>query len=223
MIIEKYGIRLRSLNEEDLEIVRTARNSEYIRSRMMYQNIISPEQQWAWYQSLDPKCDVYMVIEYSGIPRGIINVKNIDYNNDASESGLFFWDQEVLQSHVPVVTSWLAAEAGYLLLRGKQTIVHVLKNNNAAIDFNIDQGYSILEDTGEVVLMQQTRKLFSEATLSKRQSYLQTIASTPLLMLSFGDHNQDDFREINLMNYLKLFGVAPVKQSGRTFWFEVDF
>jgi len=223
MIIEKYGIKLRSLNSYDLEMVRTARNSDYIRNRMMYKNIISPEQQLNWYRSLDPARDVYMIIEYNGIPRGIINVKNIDYKNDASESGLFFWDAEVLQSHVPVVTSWLAAEAGYLLLGGKQTLVHVLNNNVAAIEFNSDQGYSILQDTGDVVLMRQTKKSFSEKTFSKRQSYQQSIGSTPLLMLSFGDHEQDDFRESNLMNYLKLISVTPVKQSGKSFWFEVNF
>ncbi len=223
MIIEKYGIRLRSLNADDLEMVRTARNSDYIRSRMMYKNIISPEQQLNWYRSLDPARDVYMMIEYNGIPRGIINVKNIDYKTDASESGLFFWDTEVLQSHLPVVTSWLASEAGYLLLGGKQTLVHVLKNNRAAIDFNTDQGYSILQEAEDVVLMLQTKKSFSGKTLSKRQSYQQSIGSSPLLMLSFGDHDQDDFREINLMNYLNLIGVTPVKQSGRTFWFEAEF
>jgi len=42
-------------------------------------------------------------------------------------------------------------------------------------------------------------------------------------MLSFGDHEQDDFRQTNLMNYLQILGVSPVRQSGRTFWFEVNF
>ena len=111
MIIEKYNIRLRSLNTPDLEMVREARNSDYIRSRMMYQNIISPEQQLQWYRSLDPAGDVFMIIEYGEKPRGMINVKNIDYKNDSSESGVFFWDKEVLQSFVPVMTSWLAAES----------------------------------------------------------------------------------------------------------------
>ena len=49
MIIEKYNIRLRSLNMHDLEMVRGARNSDFIRSRMMYREIISPEQQLQWY------------------------------------------------------------------------------------------------------------------------------------------------------------------------------
>ena len=223
MIIEKYNIRLRSLNTPDLEMVREARNSDYIRSRMMYQNIISPEQQLQWYRSLDPAGDVFMIIEYGGKPRGMINVKNIDYKNDSSESGVFFWDKEVLQSFVPVMTSWLAAESGYLLLGGQQTLIHVLKNNKTAIEFNQSQGYKIIQDDGEIVLMRQSRNSFSQATLPDRMKYIGTNHASPHLMLSFGDHEQDDFRQTNLMNYLKLLNVSSVKQSGRSFWFDVAF
>ncbi|KAF5033992.1 hypothetical protein DSECCO2_600860 [anaerobic digester metagenome] len=223
MIIEKYNIRLRSLNMHDLEMVRGARNSDFIRSRMMYREIISPEQQLQWYRSLDAAADVFMIIEYDGKPRGMINVKNIDYTNDSSESGVFFWDKEVLNSFVPVMTSWLAAESGYLLLGGQQTLIHVLKNNKNAIEFNQGQGYRIIQDAGDVVLMRQTKSSFSQATLSDRMKYIRTNNANPHLMLSFGDHDQDDFRQTNLMNYLKLLGVSPAKQSGRTFWFEVAF
>jgi len=223
MIIEKYDIRLRSLNEQDLEMVRVARNSDYIRNRMRLRSIISEDQQQQWYRSLDPARDVYMIIEYDGKARGIVNVKNIDYSMDSSESGLFFWDTGVLQSFIPVITSWLAAESGYLLLGGQQTQIHVLKSNATAIDFNINQGYTVVSDDGEVVLMQQTKKSFSAVTLKSRLSFLQSTLSTSQLMLHFGDHEQDDFREKNLMNYLKLIEVTPARQSGRTFWFDVDF
>lgn len=223
MIIEKYNIRLRSLNEEDLEMVRKARNSDYIRSRMIYQKIISPEEQMHWYHSLNPATDIFMIIEYDEKPRGMINVKNIDYQHDLSESGVFFWDKEVLQSFVPVMTSWLAAESGYLLLGGQQTLIHVLKNNKTAIDFNRKQGYEITKEMENIVLMRQTRKSFSQATLSERTKFLQTNKKSSQLKLCFGDHTQDDFRMNHLLSYLKILGVSAIKQSGQTFWFEIDF
>jgi len=94
MIIEKFNIRLRSLCESDLEQVRKARNSDFIREKMIFREFISTERQLSWYRSLNPANDIYMVIEYDGKPRGMINVKNINYQNDESESGLFFWDHD---------------------------------------------------------------------------------------------------------------------------------
>jgi len=190
---------------------------------MIFREFISTERQLSWYRSLNPANDIYMVIEYDGKPRGMINVKNINYQNDESESGLFFWDHDVLQSPVPVLTSWLGAESGYLLLGGQFNTIHVLKENKTALDFNIKMGFCITDENENAYILRQSKKSFSEATLAERNKYLQLTGGNRQLMLSFGDHEQDDFRQTNLANYLKIITVLPEKQQGRTFWFDVDF
>ena len=53
MIIRKYGISLERLTEEDIELVRQHRNSEFIRKRMFYQKMITEEEQKKWFQSIN--------------------------------------------------------------------------------------------------------------------------------------------------------------------------
>ncbi|MPM15160.1 hypothetical protein SDC9_61526 [bioreactor metagenome] len=223
MILEKFDIKLRSLSQCDLEMVRTARNSDFIRNRMIYREIISPEMQQHWYNSLDPANDIYLIVEHNEKPRGLINIRNIRYDHDENESGVFFWDNEALQSHLPVITSWLAGEAGYHLLGGQQTTVQVLKSNKQAFEFNQSIGFQIISETEHLYIMQQTKESFSQSTLDGRNRYLAQTGGDKLLKLSFGDHPQDDFRQSGLLNFHQIIKVSPVRQIDRVFWYNVDF
>jgi len=223
MILEKFDIKLRSLSQNDLEIVRKARNSDFIRNRMIYREIITPEMQQLWYDALNPATDIYLIVEHDKKARGLINTRNINYDKGENESGVFFWDEEALQSHLPVITSWLAGEAGYVLLGGKQTSVQVLKSNKQALEFNMNIGFRITGETENLCFMQQTKESFSHKTLESRNRYLELTGGDKLLKLSFGDHPQDDIRQAGLFNYHQILKVEPVRQEGRSFWYEVNF
>ena len=86
MIIERYGITLKSLGVEDLETVRVWRNSDLVRPYMFYQEIISKSEQESWFSKLEPLNDFYFIIEYKQKPIGLINLKNIDWQETLSNS-----------------------------------------------------------------------------------------------------------------------------------------
>ena len=158
MILRKYGIELRSLAKTDLELVRQMRNSEYVRRRMLYKKEISKEKQLDWFDSLQADRDFYFIIEQSKKPCGLINIKNVDYENQKSESGLFIWDQNILKSHIPVLASWVLSEAGYGILNGPGTEIRVLKSNTEAIRFNQKMGFNIIKENNDIVFMYQSKK-----------------------------------------------------------------
>ena len=64
--IEKYGIRLRQVQESDIEQVRKWRNAPHVREAMEFRDKITPEMQAIWWQGLDPTCNFYYLIEQEG-------------------------------------------------------------------------------------------------------------------------------------------------------------
>jgi hypothetical protein len=223
MIIEKYNIKLKSLDENNLETVRQARNSKYIRDKMIYREEITPQQQYEWYKSLDPATNLYMIIEYNNLPCGLINIKSPSDKQYTSESGVFFWDEQILHGMVPILSSWLASEAGYLLLGGKQTLIRVLKSNKNAVVFNKSMGYNIVKEDENVFFMVQTKESFSKATLKNRLNYIKSNNVNSNLHLSFGKYEHDDFHEENLKKFMIVLNVTPIKKIDREYWFEVNF
>ena len=53
MIVRKYGITLRRLALEDIELVRQKRNSQEIRQVMHFKDEITPEMQLKWFESIN--------------------------------------------------------------------------------------------------------------------------------------------------------------------------
>ena len=59
----KYGITLERLREEDIELVRQWRNSDPVRLNMKYQELITPEKQREWFNSINNVNFHYVMIQ----------------------------------------------------------------------------------------------------------------------------------------------------------------
>jgi len=64
MELSKYGVKLHRLREEDIELVRTWRNSPLIRQYMEFRDEITPEMQKEWFLSINNNENYYFIIEY---------------------------------------------------------------------------------------------------------------------------------------------------------------
>ena len=53
MIIRKYGLLLKRVQREDLELIRTKRNQRSVREHMFYQKTISKLDQEKWFDSIN--------------------------------------------------------------------------------------------------------------------------------------------------------------------------
>jgi UDP-4-amino-4,6-dideoxy-N-acetyl-beta-L-altrosamine N-acetyltransferase len=145
MKLFKYGITLERLKQEDIELVRQWRNSDPVRLNMEYREIISPEQQLTWFNSIDNLENNYLMIYYKGEKIGLLNDKNVDWENRTSESGLFLGRTEFYATFVPYLVSVAGIETTFYFLNWNKQFAHILRSNSNAIRYNTQLGYRLCE------------------------------------------------------------------------------
>lgn len=155
MRINKYGILLTSLKEDDIELVREKRNSEIIRNTMQYKEIITPEMQQKWFKSIDSALNekkspsFYFIIHYKNEKIGLINGKNIDLNSKSSEGGFFIWAPQYWGTLIPVMTSIITLDYTFLINDYSENYIKILKSNSNAIFYNKKLGYELSDKINE--------------------------------------------------------------------------
>lgn len=162
MLIRMFGITLRRMRLQDIELLREKRNLDEVQQFMEYRNYITPEMQLMWFNSIDNFYNFYYLIEYQGKTIGLLNDKKMDWQARTSESGLFLWDAEYLNTFVPVLASLVLLEVGFYYLNWNFSYIHVLRDNPQAIDYVKRIGYSICKNQEDAVNQKYylTRELF---------------------------------------------------------------
>lgn len=87
---------LRPIEEGDLELVLSWRNSERVRSYMYTDHLIKPEEHRAWFlRTLDAEFPATLVFEYRGKPAGLKSFSQIDRHNNRCYWGFYLGDTEL--------------------------------------------------------------------------------------------------------------------------------
>jgi UDP-4-amino-4,6-dideoxy-N-acetyl-beta-L-altrosamine N-acetyltransferase len=145
MIVRKYGITLRRLKEEDIELVRKKRNSALIQNTMYYREEISPEMQKKWFDSINNKNNGYFIIEYEGKKIGLIHGKNLDFEKRTCEGGIFIWDTEYIGGFIPSLASVIMNDWTFYMINFNATYAKIMLDNSTAISYNRLMGYEPCE------------------------------------------------------------------------------
>jgi RimJ/RimL family protein N-acetyltransferase len=145
MIISKYNIRFIRLQEEDIELVRQWRNHPSITRYMVYRENITSEMQKKWFDSINNNFNLYFIIEYKGKKIGLINGKDINWEDKTMETGIFIWNKYYRKTHIPTLCTMIFAELGVAVwdLKPRATI---LKSNERALKYNKMLGFKVIED-----------------------------------------------------------------------------
>jgi RimJ/RimL family protein N-acetyltransferase len=149
MILGKGKLKFIRLARNDLELVRQWRNSPAINRYMEYRGYISSQAQVEWFNSINNFDNFYFIVEHEYKKVGLVNAKNIDWKARTAEGGVFFWDEQIYNSPLPVITFMLLAD---LLVKGfdVELYAHVLKSNRRAIRYNTILGFKLCEGQEEV-------------------------------------------------------------------------
>lgn len=151
MIFSGYGVVLERLRKEDLELLRTKRNSPEVQPYMSYREEITPDQQEIWFSGIDNANNNYFIIRDGHKKVGLISGSEIDWQNMITgNGGLFFWDTSYWGTNFPLCAALLLTDISFVL-KFKKTRVRVLPENTRAINFNKGLGYKLLpgqEDAG---------------------------------------------------------------------------
>ena len=131
-------VRLDQLTAKDCEMVRQWRNAEHIRQHMFYQEVITPEAQKSWFDSLRPEADFYYVIT-ADKPIGLIHVK--DLQNGIGNAGLFIHDQSYWGTPFPVLASMTLLTAFFSRSDVHTMVASVRPENLLSKEYNEQLGF----------------------------------------------------------------------------------
>lgn len=201
MIIRKYGIVLKRLKEEDIELVRQMRNSEAIRRTMVYREEITPEMQKRWFDSINNKYNAYCLIISDGLKIGMIHGNNVNFEKRTCEGGIFIWDKRYLTTPIPSLASIIMNDWTFLLANFKTVYAKVLVDNKVAISYNKMQGYEPCEPLNNekgVVWMKLTRENYLAKIDAIRKNMAQYTHDEKPLGLDDLDASDDLGKEVEL-------------------------
>ena len=192
MIIRKGNIVFRRLVHSDIELVRNHRNSHDVSQFMEYREHITSEMQESWYQSINNTSNLYFILEYNGEKIGLINGKEIDWENKAMETGIFIWDKKYLNTHIPLLGVLIFGELGVNIF-GLTAYAHILKTNHRAKRYNKLLGFRLCE--GQEDKENQLYKMTRETYMSKLK-----FIKGALLKLIGNDYTIVEFEEHDYEN-----------------------
>ena len=224
MKIVKYGVTLKRLTRDDLELLRVKRNA--VRQLMEYREYIAPEMQLRWFESINNLQNFYYIIVHNDEKIGLINQKDVSHDNNTMNSGLFLFEEKYYESHIPVCASLMLIEIGFYLFRTGPSYIQVMRNNYKAINYNKSLGYELCEGQEETENQQYvlTKEYFERNGAKLRKA---------AMILSGGDANlyvilePDDYQTDIGSYYEKVIKELPFnfvlrKEAGKNI-FSVDF
>jgi hypothetical protein len=199
MKLIRYGITLRRMTIDDIEMVRNARNK--VRHLMDYKEFITPVMQLRWFNSINNANNYYNIIEYGGIAAGLIHEKNATttpgLRKEDSEGGIFMFDSKYYQTPAPVLAVLILLEKGFFIYGDNDSVIHVMKTNEEAIKFNKALGYQLCKNQENIArqkyiltkerFIAKTKKIRKAAlSLSKSENNLIIVLSKPDYETEFG-------------------------------------
>jgi len=146
MKIEINGLVIERLKEKDIELVREWRNSDTTRKNMLYQKVITKEQQVKWFHSINNFNNFYFILQYKGRKVGLVNIKDINWEERTGEAGIFMNERDLSTLLLPVVGTVAINDLLKDVFGIKKIYAKVRKENKAMHRINALLGYKKAKD-----------------------------------------------------------------------------
>lgn len=172
MELQGYGITLKRLTLDKIEMLRNWRNDPKIQQYMEYRDYITSEMQRKWFESINNEHNYYFIIIIKGKEIGLVNLKNVDYERKCAEPGIFIYEDTYLNSDNGIRAALLNTDFAFENLNLDFLYGHVLKDNKRAIRFNSIFGYEL--SSGQDNVPNQLYTLKKEIYIQRRE-YMKTI------------------------------------------------
>lgn len=143
-IISNYGVTLKRLTEDKIELVRRWRNDPKIQQYMEFREEITPEMQKAWFRRINNEFNLFYIIENDGKGIGLINIKDIKDNQ--GEGGIFIWDDHCLNSDISYRAHLALFDLVFSTGMINSIISHVLRDNVRAQRFTAFLGFRMADN-----------------------------------------------------------------------------
>lgn len=149
MRILRFGLELKRIGEEDLELVRSWRNADHVRREFEFQDEISDLDQVKWFNELNMETNYYFLVSHEATPFTVIHLKQIDWENRTAEAGIFTGNKDFLETPWPVFSILALMEFAFGPLRLNSLECKIRNANHSTESMNQKLGYTMLEGEQE--------------------------------------------------------------------------
>ena len=143
MELNRYGVTLRRLTTDKIELVRNWRNDPKISNYMFFKEYITQEMQLTWFNQVNNDLNYYFIINYKNEEIGLINLKNIDKQKNCAEGGIFIYDEKYLNSDIAFRSSFCINDFAFEELYLNFIYAEIVPDNKRAIQYNKALGFKI--------------------------------------------------------------------------------
>jgi RimJ/RimL family protein N-acetyltransferase len=135
-VISKYGVTLKRLTLDKIELVRNWRNDPKISQYMEFRDYITSEMQGKWFERINNKYNYYFIINYDMEEIGLVNIKDVDFYNRCAESGIFIYNDKYLNTDIGFRSALCNTDFAFEVLKLDYLYGHVMSDNKRALRFN---------------------------------------------------------------------------------------
>lgn len=167
MILTKYDVTLKKLTEDKIELVREWRNHPKVSRFMEYREHITQAMQKKWFENIDNNNNLFFIIEVASKEIGLINIKDIDYQQKKGEAGIFIFDDDFLNGLASFQSCMCMYDYFFEDLNMESLSAYILKENKRAIKFNQTFGFQL--DKNQMNKENQLYYLHKEKYLQERE------------------------------------------------------
>ena len=150
-------VSFRKIDEFDIQLVRSWRNSDHVRLQMINQDFISPEQQISWFKTLQKKEEHHFIYSHGVHDVGLVSISTLD-SPGVFEAGIFCGRTDYLGNSINIAAAMGLYDYGFQTLGNRKAKVRVLRENSSALRLNNFLGFERINDwAGKVVELELTR------------------------------------------------------------------
>lgn len=214
MIISKGNIVFRRLVHDDIELIRNWRNSSDVSQFMEYREHITPEMQEKWFNSINNFNNLYFIIEYKGEKIGLINGKDIDWEDRTMETGVFIANNKYINTEIPILAVLTFGELGVVTFELIAT-AHILKTNQRAKRYNKLIGFKLAEGQEDIEnqLYIMTKQSYMKKAMFIRKAFFKLMGKSETI-LTFEEHDIKSEFDIFLLSKLNKNIIKVEEENG---------
>lgn len=131
-----YGVILRRLTIDKIEMVRNWRNDPKISQYALSQEYITPEMQLKWFNKINNDSNSYSIIEYNNEEIGLTAIKDIDREKKCGETSVYIYEDKYLNSDVPFRVSFCGLDFTFGELNLDYVYGRIVSDNKRAIRYD---------------------------------------------------------------------------------------
>lgn len=132
-----------------LEQVRLWRNADHVRLRFEHQELIDAKSHLNWFRNLDLRTNHYFVISVGEEAIGVAHIKDIDWELDEGEAGVFIGEEAWLGRPEPAQAVVKLMKWAYTGLGLGSLVAKVKSNEEKVMRFNLQLGYQLVGEPTE--------------------------------------------------------------------------